>query len=122
MLFRSIMELLWCWRSDTVVPLLEKRKSSSEIYFFDGYAQNIEAYYHYFDKLFLLVLDRSAVERRLAARASGDWGKDPAELRQSLEDLEPYQHKLQTAGAISIDAALPLDQVVSRLLAHVANG
>ncbi|HEX7368380.1 MAG TPA: hypothetical protein VF261_01860 [Candidatus Saccharimonadales bacterium] len=114
--YEHLRELLYFWKSEILVPLLRRGAASPLPNFFDGYAQNIQSFYPYFHKMFLLTADKRSIEHRLLTRTNGDWGKDPAELRQSVEDLESYQDQLRGAGAIVIDSAQPLEQIVSEIL------
>ncbi len=116
--YDRIMELHYYLKSEGVLPLLERGAKTEKPYFFDADAQNIQDYYSYFDMMFLLTINRDTAEERLLHRTTGDWGKDPGELKQTLDDLEPYQNMLLTAGAIPIDTTRPLDRIADEILSR----
>jgi hypothetical protein len=117
--YERIRELLYFWKPGAMLPLLEASQSSATPHFFDGYAQNIQDFYPYFSKMFILIANEDIVSERLHSRVSGDWGKDPGELQQSIEDLVVYQNQLKQAGAIAIDSTQPIEQIVNGILGHV---
>ncbi len=108
------------WKKAALVPLLEAGLHTPELRFFDGYADNMEDFYQYFDKMFVVVIGPELTKERLLTRTSGSWGKHPDEMRHALEHIKPYAAKLTAAGAITIDGSQPLDKVVNDILKLVA--
>lgn len=103
----------WIWPVDTVRTLLADQ--SHAVTFFCGDAKNVHQFGHLFHAVFMLQVDASTLEQRLAARPADEFGGKPDErafvLRfHATADDTP-------AGAIIIEAAAPLDRVVDAILA-----
>ena len=117
--YNKLMSLVYHWKADAVVPLLKPGLHSGDLRFFDGYGDNLEDFYQYFDVMFLLIASPEITKQRLLTRTSGDWGKNPDELRHVLEHIDPYAAKMKSAGAIVIDSEQPLNKVVDQILSHI---
>ena len=118
--YGKLMHVAWHWKKSSMVPLLERGMNRPEPRFFDGYAENLQEFYQYFDKMFLLVAGPATTTRRLLARTTGDWGKHPDDLRYTIECIAPYGAELTAAGAIVVDAEQSLDTVVAQILNNVS--
>lgn len=69
---------------------------------------------------FALVVDTDTLKNRILTRTSGDWGKQPHELKQTLALLKDANDDYTKAGYILIDATQPLLDVVDEILRNVA--
>jgi hypothetical protein len=91
----------------------ELRRPEPEVLFVCGSSRNRDDFLHYFTKVFNLRIDEETMRRRLEARTDDDWplGDQGVELMLELNwgDEPP-------AGAIEIDAARPLEDVVDDIL------
>ena len=99
------------WDQQRAVSELERPEP--EVLFVCGSSRNRDRFLAYFTKIFNLRIDDDTMRRRLQERTNNDFGKQPAELELMLE-LNRSDEK--PAGAIDVDAARPLDQVVDELL------
>ena len=99
------------WDRQKAVTELESPEP--EVLFVCGSSRNRDLFLPYFTKVFNLRIDDDTMRRRLQERTNIDFGKQPEELELMLT-LNRSDEK--PAGAIDIDAAQPLDQVVDELL------
>ena len=99
------------WDRQKAVSELESPEP--ELLFVCGSSRNRDRFLPYFMKIFNLRIDDDTMRRRLQERTDDDWplGREGVELmlRLNRSDEKP-------AGAIDVDAAQPLDQVVDELL------
>ncbi|MFD3448653.1 AAA family ATPase [Microbacteriaceae bacterium 4G12] len=86
--------------------------------FFCGGSRNFASFLDLFDAVFVLVVDLDTLKRRLDARPDEEWGGGKPIERERIvrwhrtgADVPP--------GAISIDAAKPIERVVDDILRHV---
>ena len=61
--------------------------------------------------------DGPTIERRIAARTGNEFGQAPEELALVLRLQERYEATYRGFGAVIIDAARPLADVVDEILA-----
>jgi gluconate kinase len=101
----------WMWDEQKAVNELENPEP--EVLFVCGSSRNRERFLHYFTKIFNLRIDDDTMRRRLHERTEDDWplGQEGVELM-----LELNRSDEGPAGAIDVDAAKPLNQVVDELL------
>jgi hypothetical protein len=99
------------WDQQKAVSELESPEP--ELLFVCGSSRNRDRFLPYFTKIFNLRIDDDTMRRRLQERTDDDWalGQEGVELmlRLNRSDERP-------AGAIDVDAAQPLNQVVDELL------
>jgi gluconate kinase len=99
------------WDQRKAVSELESPEP--EVLFVCGSSRNRDRLLLYFTKIFNLRIDDDTMRRRLRERTNNDFGKQPEELELMLR-LNRSDEK--PAGAIDVDAAQPLHQVVDELL------
>lgn len=74
-----------------------------------------------FDEIFLLTYPNlDLVRQRIAGRGDG-YGSNPHELERILSYVEPYQARMQQAGAREVDCTQPLDEVVDTIAGYVTD-
>src|SRR5215208_8512495 len=99
------------WDQQKAVRELESPEP--DVLFVCGSSRNRDRFLTYFTKVFNLRIDDDTMRRRLEERTNNDWplGQGGVELmlRLNRSDEKP-------AGAIDVDAAQPLNQVVDELL------
>jgi hypothetical protein len=83
------------------------------VLFVCGSSRNRDRFLPYFTKIFNLRIDDTTMRRRLQERTNNDFGKQPEELELMLR-LNRSDEK--PTGAVDVDAARPLDQVVDEVL------
>ena len=91
----------------------ELESPEPELLFVCGSSRNRDRFLPYFTKIFNLRIDDDTMRRRLQERTDDDWplGQEGVELMLRLNQSDE-----KPAGAIDVDAAQPLDQVVDELL------
>ncbi|MFL6754912.1 MAG: AAA family ATPase [Sphingomicrobium sp.] len=82
--------------------------------FFCGGSRNFAAFIDLFDRVFVLDIDQTTLDRRLAERPASEWGGREAE-RQLIRRLHATKEDLPTNG-VPIDATAPLSRVVDQIL------
>jgi dephospho-CoA kinase len=102
------------WDVAKVEQLVEDQGQQAS--FFCGGSRNFDKFIHLFDKVFVLEIDREALNHRLAQRPADDWGGRESE-REMVRQLHASGADVPKNG-IRIDATQPLDQVVDEILMH----
>ncbi|WP_285245956.1 nucleoside kinase [Pseudarthrobacter sp. efr-133-R2A-89] len=103
------------WRVGEVEAIASDR--SEALTFFCGGSRNLEKFVHLFDGVFVLEVDLETLQRRLDGRPDDEWGGRPAE-RALIEHLHRTREDIP-AGGITIDATVPLRDVVDEILRRV---
>jgi hypothetical protein len=99
------------WDEQRAVSELESPEP--EVLFVCGSSRNRDRFLPYFTKIFNLRIDDDTMRSRLHHRTADDWDVGPEEIEHALR-LNRSDEK--PAGAIDVDASLPLNQVVDELL------
>lgn len=84
-----------------------------------GVAKNQEDYYKYFDKIIYLYIDLDTVQKRIATRDTGSFGKHPHERDYILQNAELIYKNAHAPNAVIIDATRPLKKVVDDISALI---
>jgi len=103
----------WIWREEAISELLRNHSSGS--LFVAGCKTNQGRFYAEFDHVALLSAPIDLLFARIAERTDNPYGKSAAEremIRHYVEEVEPL---LRASATIEIDAAAPLEDVVSQL-------
>jgi len=103
------------WREDRIAELLE-REGGPTLYV-SGTVSNQGRFYQRFDAVVLLSAPADVLLRRIATRATNDYGKSLAERESILRDLAEVEPLLRATCTHEIDATQPLDAVVAELVA-----
>jgi hypothetical protein len=85
--------------------------------FLCGVADEDRAVWHLFAKVLVLVADAPTLEQRIVTRDNNEFGKAPEELATVLGSQAGYEATYRGFGAVIIDAARPLRDVVDEVLA-----
>jgi dephospho-CoA kinase len=105
----------YTWREDRVAELLE-REGESTLYV-SGAVSNQGRFYPLFDAVVLLHAPAGVLLRRIATRATNDYGKSREERDLILRHLAEVEPLLRATCTHEIDATQPLQVVVAQLLA-----
>lgn len=105
----------WVWKEAAVTRLLAEEEG--EALYVSGCAPNMRAFLPRFEHVVLLSASAEVLLERIASRTNNAYGKAPAEAARVLANLREIEPKLRSAATCEIDAALPVDAVVKRLLA-----
>lgn len=104
----------WVLNVPLLQRLLEQNKDSKAV-FLCGRG-NIRQHWALAEKVFLLRVDAETMINRLnRADRDNDFAKDKATQTKLFDSLEFVQRSLANAGAISIDAKQPIDNILLRM-------
>ena len=81
-----------------------------------GTASNLKNFFSLFDKIFVLVIDQPELAERLNNRTNNPFGKSAEEQADIFSWHKWYEESLIKQGAQTIDATLPLNEVVELIL------
>jgi hypothetical protein len=96
------------WREDRIHAL-----------FVQGTTRNQALFYPRFDHVVLLSAPAEVLVQRLTRRTTNPYGKDPAELAETLENLETVEPLLRTAATLEVVTTVPVTRVADIVLEHV---
>jgi hypothetical protein len=109
----------WMLSAERIGVLSHEAARSGTPMFLCGTASGDGGVWHLFGKVLALVIDVPTLKQRVAARTD-KFGKAPEELAAILGWHAGYEVIYRGFGAVIIDAARPLDQVVDEILAESA--
>ena len=104
----------YVWREDRIAELLG-RESERTLYV-SGTVSNQGQFYPRFDAVVLLHAPAEVLLRRIATRATNDYGKSSEERDLILRDLAEVEPLLRASCTHELDATQPLEVVVARLV------
>jgi broad-specificity NMP kinase len=108
------------WREDKIDALLsEVDPTTSGTLFVQGTTRNQTTFYPRFDRIVLLSAPIEVLVERLTARTSNSYGKDPAELAETLGYVETVEPLLRASATLEVVTTMPITQVADIVLAHV---
>jgi len=100
-----------------ILNLHEKAKGKT--IFLVGITANDLDFKELFDKIFLLSIDEQSQAHRINTRTNHSYGKLPHQFA-AAQKWRPVQiEKYRATDAVEIDASLPLDQVVKKILESI---
>ena len=105
-----------------IIRLQRAAARLGEPVFLCGVASGDDAVWHLFDRVLALVADLPTLKRRIASRSSNVFGQDPAELEVITAWQQGFEMIYRGFGAVIIDAARPLREVVDDVLAETVAG
>jgi shikimate kinase len=108
------------WRRDRIEALLRSAPSGSkDLLFVQGTTRNQGSFYPWFDDVVLLSAPIEELIRRLTTRTTNPYGKDPAELAETLEYVETVEPLLRASATLEVVTTVPVSEVADVVLAHV---
>lgn len=103
----------WLWNDDVLTRLLNENGDT----YFCGSSGNQEKYYRLFGRIFLLEMNEELIKDRvLNSERDHDYGRKPGEIEAILGYYERFQDHAKAAGAIVIDASMPIGHIVDLVL------
>lgn len=105
----------WMWKEAEVTRLLSEEKG--EALFVSGCAPNMRTFLARFEHVVLLSAPAEVLLERMASRTNNAYGKAPAEAAQVLANLREIEPKLRRIATCELDATLPVDEVLEKVLA-----
>jgi len=111
-------ELLW--REDRVSMLLSSAPDELPgVLFVQGTTRNQVLFYPRFNHIVLLSAPAEVLAERLTTRTTNPYGKDPAELAETLEYQQTVEPLLRAAATLEVVTTVPVAQVADIVLGHV---
>ncbi|HVD56588.1 MAG TPA: AAA family ATPase [Thermoleophilaceae bacterium] len=108
------------WREDRIHALLSNdSEEHPSVLFVQGTTWNQALFYPRFDHVVLLSAPAEVLVQRLTRRTTNPYGKDPAELAETLENLETVEPLLRTAATLEVVTTVPVTRVADIVLEHV---
>ncbi len=105
----------YVWREDRIAELLGREEGRT--LYVSGTVSNQGRFYPRFDAVVLLHAPAEVLLRRIATRATNDYGKSSEERDLILRHLAEVEPLLRATCTHEVDATQPLDVVVARLVA-----
>lgn len=110
----------WVWREERVERLLAEHREG--LLFLSGCAESQVRFYPELDHVILLSAPPVVLEERLRRRIGNPYGKRPGELEEVLRYARTVEPLLRRSADHEIDATLPLETVVQRVLELACTG
>jgi adenylate kinase family enzyme len=108
------------WREDRISALLSSVPDHLPgVLFVQGTTRNQALFYPRFDHIVLLSAPAGVLAERLATRTTNPYGKDPAELAETLTYLRTVEPMLRAAATLEVVTTVPLARVADIVLEHV---
>lgn len=104
----------YLWDETRIAELLDRERTVT--LFLSGTVSNQGRFYPRFDAVVLLSVPADVLLERIAARTTNDYGKTDAERELVLRHLAEVEPLLRATCTHEIDASLPLDSVVAKLV------
>jgi broad-specificity NMP kinase len=104
----------WVWREDKIQKLLDTE--DADALFVSACVSNQGKFYDRFDHVVLLRASEDVMVGRLTRRTNNPYGKTAAEVDQVVGYKKTVEPLLRRGATIEIDTAIPLEEVVSRIL------
>jgi shikimate kinase len=114
--YHESVEGEWLWREDRIAALLDDDGSGP--LFVQGTTRNQVVFYPLFDHIVLLSAPADVLVQRLRTRTTNPYGKDPAEVAETLGYLETVEPLLREAATLEVVTTIPVGQVADIVVAH----
>jgi len=108
------------WREDRISALLSSAPDELPgVLFVQGTTRNQVVFYPRFDHIVLLSAPPEVLTERLATRTGNPYGKDPAELAETLRYQQTVEPLLRASATLEVVTTVPVAQVADTVLDHV---
>jgi shikimate kinase len=108
------------WREDRIDALLSSAPDEVPgVLFVQGTTRNQVLFYPRFDNIVLLSAPAEVLAERLATRTTNPYGKDPAELAETLDYLRTVEPLLRAAATLEVVTTVSVARVADIVLEHV---
>jgi shikimate kinase len=109
------------WRPERIEALLREAPGGDDggVLFVQGTTRNQGAFYPWFDHIVLLSAPVEVLTDRLTNRTTNPYGKDPAELAETLGYVETVEPLLRASATLEVVTTVPVTEVADAVLAHV---
>jgi shikimate kinase len=111
------------WRAERIEALLRcAPANNTDVLFVAGTTRNQAAFYPWLEHIVLLSAPAQVLIERLTHRTTNPYGKDPAELAETLQYLEAVEPLLRARATLEVVTTVPVSQVAGTILSHVLPG
>ncbi|WP_024801290.1 AAA family ATPase [Nocardia sp. BMG51109] len=110
------------WRIDRIAALLDTAPDGPELLFVQGTTRNQTLFYPRFDHIVLLSAPADVLVERLRTRTDNPYGKDPAELTETLDNLAAVEPLLRASATLEVVTTVPVERVADIVLERVGTG
>jgi dephospho-CoA kinase len=108
------------WREDRISMLLSSAPDEvTAVLFVQGTTRNQVLFYPFFDHIVLLSAPPAILAERLAARTTNPYGKDPAELAETINYQQTVEPLLRASATLEVVTTVPVARVADIVLDHV---
>jgi broad-specificity NMP kinase len=108
------------WREDRISALLSSAPDELPgVLFVQGTTRNQGLFYPRFDHIVLLSAPPEVLAGRLATRTGNPYGKDPAELAETLRYQQTVEPLLRASATLEVVTTVPVARVADIVLDHV---
>lgn len=108
------------WREEKVSALLASAPDETPgALFVQGTVRNQGRFYPRFDRIVLLSAPAEVIVERLATRTTNPYGKDPAELAETLRNQRTVEPLLRACATLEVVTTVPVARVADLVLAHL---
>jgi shikimate kinase len=108
------------WRQDRISALLDSAPDELPgALFVQGTTRNQVLFYPRFDHIVLLSAPPEILAERLAVRTANPYGKDPAELAETLLNQQAVEPLLRASATLEVVTTIPVAEVADIVLDHV---
>jgi broad-specificity NMP kinase len=108
------------WREDRISALLASAPDELPgVLFVQGTTRNQSLFYPRFDHIVLLSAPPEILAERLATRTTNPYGKDPAELAETLQYQRTVEPLLRSSATHEVVTTVPVARVADIVLDHV---
>jgi shikimate kinase len=114
--YHESVEGEWLWREDRIAALLGDDGPGP--LFVQGTTRNQVVFYPLFEHIVLLSASADVLVQRLRTRTTNPYGKDPAEVAETLGYLETVEPLLREAATLEVVTTIPVGQVADIVVAH----
>ncbi len=107
------------WREDRIGALASAPDEHPGVLFVQGTTRNQVLFYPRFGHIVLLSAPAEILAGRLTTRTTNPYGKDPAELAETLQYQQTVEPLLRAAATLEVVTTVPIAQVADLVLEHV---
>jgi adenylate kinase family enzyme len=108
------------WREERMMALLSAEPDDAAgVLFVQGTTRNQARFYPRFDHIVLLSAPADVLVERLTTRVTNPYGKDPAEIAETLEYQQTVEPLLRASATVEVVTTVPVAQVADLVLDHV---
>lgn len=117
--FHEVVGAERLWRRDRIEAVLDAAVGGAGVLFVQGTVRNQRSFYSRFDHIVLLSAPADVLVQRLSTRTTNVYGKNPAELAETLEYVATVEPLLRGSATLEVVTTVPVAEVADIVLEHV---